>query len=86
MKRTRIARVSKKRLEEQKIYSEKRKAFLALHPVCQVCNSRKSREIHHMKKRGKYYLDETTWLATCNLCHQMVHDNPSWARRLGYLL
>jgi len=31
-----LRRVSKKRVKEMKIYSERRKAFLAAHPICQV--------------------------------------------------
>ena len=36
LKRTPLRKVSKKRAKDGKIYSAKRKAFLALHPFCEV--------------------------------------------------
>lgn len=36
LKRTPLRKVSKKRAKEGRIYSEKRKAFLEAHPICQV--------------------------------------------------
>lgn len=43
-------------------------------------------DIHHCHgRRGKNYLDETTWLAVCREQHQRIHQNPSWAREMGFL-
>ena len=68
-----------------------RKNFLATRPLCEVCTKVKmdrrnqSTDVHHKKGRGKYYLDEDTWLATCRQCHDEIHKNPIWARKMGYL-
>lgn len=45
----------------------------------------RSSEIHHTKKRGRYYLDESTWLAASKEEHRWVHDNPAQARAIGLL-
>ena len=45
----------------------------------------KATDVHHTAKRGKFYLDEMTWLATCRASHERIHRNPSWARARGYL-
>jgi len=81
-----MRRVSKKRQAESKEYSRKRSSFLATLPLCEVCAKSKSTDIHHRKGRGKYYLDEGTWLATCRGCHDRIHRNPTWAREKGFIL
>lgn len=87
LKRTRLRRVSKKRAVESLIYYEKRNAFLAARPFCEFesCHYH-SRDVHHMQGRGgSNYLDETTWMAICRLHHNLIHDFPNKARKLGYL-
>jgi hypothetical protein len=42
-------------------------------------------DVHHAKKRGKHYLDVSSWLALSRENHQRIHDNPSWARANGLL-
>jgi len=81
-----MKRVSKKRQADLKEYSRKRLNFLATLPLCEVCGKEKSKDVHHRKGRGKYYLDEDTWLATCRSCHDRIHKNPIWARENGFLL
>ncbi len=49
----------------------------------QICP--RSEDLHHVKKRGKYYLDESTWLAVGRKIHQHIHDAPGWARAEGLL-
>lgn len=44
-----------------------------------------SEEIHHVAKRGKNYLDESTWLAVCRWSHNWIEANKSTARKLGLL-
>ena len=44
-----------------------------------------SEEIHHIKFRGKYFLDTSTWLAVCPGLHRKIHANPAWAYEKGYL-
>lgn len=42
-------------------------------------------QVHHVFKRGKFYLDESTWLAASDSQHRWVHENPSLARAKGLL-
>lgn len=85
--RKRIRRMSKKRQKSSRIYNEMAKAFLIANPKCQVklC-FRRSTQVHHTRGRhGTNYLDMTTWLATCNSCHDDIHRHPAWAKKQGYL-
>ena len=91
----RIRPMSKKREREQAIYLKKRKAFLAEHPICQAdacINGNwnlffrpEATEIHHRMGRGKYLLDESTWVAVCRKNHNWIHSHPKEARQLGLL-
>lgn len=85
-KRKPINRVSAKRKEEEKVYIDKRKAFLIKYPICQCrgCH-RQSEDVHHMAGRvGKLYLDENYWLATCRPHHGRIELQPDWAKLMGY--
>lgn len=43
-------------------------------------------DIHHMAGRtGSNYLDTSTWLAVSREAHRRIHENPSWAREMGFL-
>lgn len=87
-----MRRVSKKRQAEQKEYSKARLSFLATLPLCEVCTKvkmdqrNKSTDIHHKKGRGKFYLDQDSWLAVCRPCHDRIHSNPIWARENNYII
>ena len=91
-RKTPLRKMSKKRQKESKVYSVKRREFLAEHPICQICESRPATEIHHKESRySDTYLNEETWLALCgfgapaNGCHAWIHRNPGLAREMGYL-
>ena len=45
----------------------------------------RSTEIHHMKGRGKYLLDESTWLAVGRENHERIEKNKKWAESMGFL-
>lgn len=67
-------------------YNKQREAFLRNHLFCECCPRRDltrpafaSEDVHHKRGRGKFLLDETTWVAVCRLCHRHIHDNPAWA-------
>lgn len=68
-------------------YSKLRKVFFDKHPMCQAkihnC-SLKSTDVHHMKGRGKYHLDTSTWLSVCRSCHNWIENNPEDAKDLGF--
>lgn len=73
-------------------YSLARRAFLLAHPRCEVLGpgsvpcGKPASDLHHRKLRGRYYLDETTWMATCQSCHTWIHENPAISKKLGYLI
>tara|TARA_R100000951_G_scaffold109330_4_gene106290 strand:+ start:1467 stop:1649 length:183 start_codon:yes stop_codon:yes gene_type:complete len=46
--------------------------------------SLKSTDVHHMRGRGKYHLDTTTWLSVCRNCHNWIELNPVDAKELGF--
>ncbi len=78
-----------KRAEQEREYSERRKRYLAEHPICELwpgCK-RRATEIHHIRGRnGKRLNDERYWRSGCMQCHRRVHDSPAEARELGLLL
>lgn len=82
----RIAHNSKKRVEENREYSQKRKEFLEENPICQVHNcGQKSDQVHHKKGRtGKLLTNKKYFLAVCGLCHDYIENNPLWAKAQGY--
>lgn len=91
IKRQPIAKVSKKRAAQNKIYYPLRKEFLRLHPDCMIrtkeCTG-KATEIHHSYDgcdRDKYYLDISTWFGACRRCHNWVGNFPQAAKTLGFL-
>lgn len=77
---TAIAKESDKRKEENKIYRPLAKQFIIDNPECQLrleeCKGISS-EVHHLysgASRSKYFLDMSTWKASCWHCHHIVHD------------
>jgi hypothetical protein len=84
--RKRINPVSNKRRIEERQYSAKAKHFLINRPFCEVedCHN-KAVQVHHKARRGRFFLDESTWLAVCQECHEKIEHNPKWAIENGYL-
>ena len=91
MKRTPLRRISTKKRKQNEEYTKLRKAYLEEHPVCKVCESAPSTEIHHMRGRGSRTNDVSTWLSVCRSCHYKIHYGanhgygPKWAREHGFL-
>lgn len=94
---TRLQSASRKYSQKLRCYSVRRRAFLAIHSNCELgpvlhaadiqtdCWHRSS-QIHHMRRRGKYLLDESTWRASCGgECHRWVETHANQARDLGLL-
>lgn len=46
----------------------------------------RSEEVHHIRGRGKYLLDTSTWLAVSHAAHQKIHANPKESYEKGYML
>jgi hypothetical protein len=42
-------------------------------------------EVHHKEKRGKNYLNVSTWAALSPEGHRYVEDHKTWARETGWL-
>jgi len=82
---SRLKPVSDKRKVLNKEYSEARKEYFSTHPNCEVCGAGAT-DIHHKAKRGKNLSNLEMFMATCRTCHNRIHDNPAWARELGYLI
>lgn len=68
-------------------YTMLRKKFVAKNPYCQAriagCTTHTT-DVHHKRGRGKYYLDDTTWLAVCRACHAYIETHPTEAKELGF--
>lgn len=89
-----LSKKSNKKIELDRQYSKLRLVFLTLLPKCECCSTlylegymnssftNSSTDVHHMKGRGEFYLDTTTWLSTCSKCHAWIHANPAEAKRL----
>ena len=84
-RKTPMKRISDKRRKEGREYAKKRSLFLTQLPLCEVCMTANSTDVHHIAGRGINYLSEDTWLATCRKCHDKIHREPIWAREKGYL-
>lgn len=90
-RKSRLKPVSKKHSARLREYMKLRQVFLVENPVCEVTARLKDEavpatEVHHMKGRGRYLLDTSTWLPVSREGHQLIHNNPKWARARGYIL
>ena len=82
----RLKPVSDKRKVLNKEYSEARKEYFEkVQGNCEACGAQAT-DIHHKSKRGKNLSSQQTFMAVCRNCHTRIHDNPAWARELGYLI
>lgn len=97
-----LKRVSSKRAKENRIYTERRKAFLIANPLCEACTydrihrcminrsdmtGSRADQIHHKDGReGDLLLDESKWMAICGLHHDFIHQHPNEARKRGWLV
>lgn len=92
MKKSWIRNQSRKTAKKNRRYSVLRASFLEQNPRCQCeptpgnrCVNASS-QVHHRKGRGKYLNAVATWMAVCADCHERIHQNPKWAKDLGYSL
>ncbi|MHA4844460.1 hypothetical protein ACX0G7_09860 [Flavitalea antarctica] len=81
-----INKVSKRQAGLLAEYNRKLIPFKKKNPTCKAtltgC-SHKTTDVHHMKGRGKYLLDVSTWLPTCRNCHCTIEQDPALAKSLG---
>ena len=82
-----IRRVSKKRQKVDRIYSKEAKTFREENENCAIRSPRctgRTEGVHHVRGRGIYLLDKTTWKPACNACNLYVEDNHKWAVDNGH--
>lgn len=79
-----MRKVSARRKEEGKVYRKLRLDFLIANPLCCICSDR-SVDVHHSKRRGKFFLAVEFFKPLCRQCHQKCHDNPVWGKSVGLL-
>jgi hypothetical protein len=46
----------------------------------------RSVDVHHMRCRGKYLLDTSTWMAVSRAGHEKIHSNVKESYEKGYML
>ena len=82
-----IKKTSKSRQADQRLYEIVRERYLNNNPICEVCGTTHSDQIHHKKgKIGSLLYNERYFLAVCFPCHRHIEDNPEFAKREGYSL
>jgi 5-methylcytosine-specific restriction endonuclease McrA len=83
----RLRNASPKRQREYKEYAQVRKAYLALHPICERCKKSKASEIHHKAQRHGSLLNRyDLFAALCSGCHRWIHENGREARKQGWII
>jgi hypothetical protein len=83
----RLRNASPKRQREYKEYAKVKKAYLALHPVCEKCKKAKSQDIHHKAGRvGQWLCRYEYFAAVCRGCHDAIHENGVLARKQGWII
>lgn len=91
MKRTALKRVSKKQAAINRSYALLKETYLQSHPECERCGLWNAlgllpHTVHHVRGRGKYTLDVSTFMTVCAACHHWIHFvDPARARKEGYL-
>jgi len=89
--RCRVRPVSRSRKAILEAYAIQRETFLAKVrwcPVAKACLGKRVRatEVHHVRGRtGKLLLDERHWLAVSRWGHEVIHRNPKFASKKGWL-
>lgn len=81
-----IKKISKKLSKELNTYSVLRKEFLSKpeNMFCAVYPHLLAVEVHHMRSRGKYLNDTSTWLAVSREGHMFIEMNPELAKERGF--
>ena len=66
---------TKSRYMKSPEWQTKRQAKLAQQPTCQVCGTRHSLQVHHLRDYSLIPHEPLSSLAVlCNVCHQLQHD------------
>jgi hypothetical protein len=82
-----IKKVSTKHKSKLNIYYKQREAFMRRQIFCTIPNCiNPATDVHHVKGRGPFLLDESTWRAVCRGCHISIHANVARSIELGYII
>lgn len=78
--------MSKKLSKQRVTYRQLREEFLRKpeNMFCAVYPSIPATQIHHMKGRGKYLNDTSTWLGVSDTGHEWIEANPKLAKERGF--
>ena len=81
-----IRKVSKSMARKLAVYQKLKKEYMRYQPRCEMpgCGAIAT-DLHHVKRRGKYLCDVSTFRSLCRLHHSFIHNNPEWAFRSGWL-
>lgn len=81
-------KISKKQKEKLAEYNARVKVWKVENPKCKAnCNEYCTKETddnHHQRGRGKYFMDESTWLPCCRSCHNFIEQHPKEAYEKGW--
>lgn len=80
---------AKQKVKNQE-YSERVKVWKVENPHCKAnCNqycTKETDDCQHLRGRGKYLMDETTWMPVCRSCHTYINDHSKEAYENGWAL
>jgi len=83
----RLRAASPKRQSEYNQYAKEKKAYMALHPLCERCKTKKATDLHHKAGRvGQWLCRYEYFAALCRECHDFCHRNPKEARSAGWIV
>lgn len=84
-----IKAVSTRQQRLNAAYSAQRLVYLKNHRICEAALTNctfEATDIHHMKGRSEYLLDEKFFLPVCRSCHSFIEENPAYAKSKGLSL
>jgi hypothetical protein len=70
-------------------YAAQRKVFLKNRPVCEAALTNctfVATDLHHVRGRGEYLLDERYFLPLCRNCHTWINEHPAAAIEKGFCI
>lgn len=85
-----INKVSDKQKVKDAEYNARVKVWKADNPKCKAnCNqycTKETDDCQHLRGRGKYLMDESTWMPVCRSCHTYIGDHSKEAYEKGWAL
>lgn len=89
-KRKPIKGISDKHALRLKAYRIARDKYFIEHSICEARISTNCCsvpvDLHHKKSRGKHLCDVSTFMSVCRPCHTWIHEHPTEALELGFII